>query len=45
MTLALRNWKKKSERITKIKAFIKKYNWERINYQSGKDDWKKTRQK
>ena len=26
----------------KIKPFINKYNWERINFQSEKDDWKKT---
>ena len=32
---------KNSERPTKIKAFINKYNWEAINYQSGKDDPKK----
>ena len=29
------------ERITKIKTFAYKYNWERINYTSEKDDWKK----
>ena len=27
--------------MTKIKLFIDKYNWERINYPSKKDDWKK----
>ena len=26
---------------TGIKPFINKYNWERINYPSEKDDWKK----
>ena len=25
----------------KIKSFIDKYNWERINYPSEKHDWKK----
>ena len=29
---------KHSERITEIKAFLIKYNWERINFQSEKDD-------
>ena len=29
------------ERITKIKPFINKYKWERINFTSKKDDWKK----
>ena len=32
---------KKCQRITKIKPFIDKYNWEGINYPSEKDDWKK----
>ena len=27
--------------IIKIKSFVDKYNWEGINYPSGKDDWKK----
>ena len=31
------------ERITKIKPFIDKYNWERINYE--KDYWKKMTRK
>ena len=31
---------KNPERITKIKPFINKYNWEGINFPSGKDDWK-----
>ena len=42
-TLALnhgKNWKK-SEKISKIKHFIDKYNWETINIMSEKDDWKK----
>ena len=29
------------ERITKIKSFINKYNWKRINFPSEKDYWKK----
>ena len=33
--------RKHPERITKIKSFIDKYNWERINYPSEKDGWKK----
>ena len=33
--------KKDPQRITKIKPFINKYNWERINSPSEKDDWKK----
>ena len=32
---------KHPERITKIKPFINKYNWEGINYPSEKEDWKK----
>ena len=32
---------KRPKRITKIKPFINKYNWEGINYPSEKDDWKK----
>ena len=32
---------KNSERITKIKPFIDKYNWEGIIYVSGQKDWKK----
>ena len=34
--------KKDLQRIIKIKPFIKKYNWERINSLSGKCNWKKT---
>ena len=30
-----------AERITKIKIFINKYNWEGINFLLEKDDWKK----
>ena len=33
--------KKDPERITKIKPFINKYNWEGINFPSEKDDQKK----
>ena len=32
---------KNPERITKIKPFINKYNWQGINFPSEKDDWKK----
>ena len=28
------------ERVSNIKPFINKYNWERINYPSKIDDWK-----
>ena len=45
VTIAL-NYKqigKNPERITKIKIFINKYNWEEINFPSGKDEWKKLR--
>ena len=34
---------KHSERITKIKPFINKYNWKGINFPSEKDDWKNLR--
>ena len=37
----MRKFGKNPERITKIKHFIGKYNWERINYVSEKDDRKK----
>ena len=33
--------KRDLQRITKTKPFIKKYNWEGINFPSGKDDLKK----
>ena len=33
--------KKYPQKITNLKAFIDKYNWERKNYPSEKDDWKK----
>ena len=32
---------KDPQRITNIKLFINKYNWEGINFPSEKDDWKK----
>ena len=35
-----RNREEHSERITKIKPFINKYNWEEIDFSSEKDDWK-----
>ena len=35
--------KKDPQRITEIKPFINKYNWEEINFSSEKDDWKKFR--
>ena len=33
--------KKYLQRITKIKPFISKYNWEGMKYPSEKGDWKK----
>ena len=33
--------KKDPQRITKVKPFINKYNWERVNFPSEKDNWKK----
>ena len=33
--------KKDPQRITNIKPFINKCNWEGINFTSEKDDWKK----
>ena len=33
--------KKDPQRITRIKPFINKYNWEGMNFPSEKDDWKK----
>ena len=40
---SIKSWRigKHSERITKIKPFINKYNWEGINFPSEKCDWKK----
>ena len=34
--------KKDPLRITKTKPFMDEFNWEGINYQSEKDDWKKS---
>ena len=34
--------KKDSQRITKIKLFINKYNWEGTHFPSEKGDWKKS---
>ena len=39
--LSYEETKKDSQRITKIKPFINKYNWEVIKFPSEKDDWKK----
>ena len=36
--------KKNPRRITKIKPFINKYNWEGINFPLEKDDWEKVMQ-
>ena len=33
--------KRNSGKITKIKPFTEKYNWEGIKYPSVKDDWEK----
>ena len=43
VTVALNHEKigKHSERITKIKSFINKYNWKETNFPSEKDDCKK----
>ena len=40
VTLNYEEIKKDPQRITKIKLFINKYNWEGINFPSEKDDWK-----
>ena len=32
---------KDSQRITKLKSYINKYNWEGINFPAGSKDWKK----
>ena len=39
----VKSWrnKKDPQRITKVKPFINKYNWEGINIPSEKDDWEK----
>ena len=43
MTVALNHEeiKKCLQRITKIKSFINKYNWEERNFPSEKNDWEK----
>ena len=41
VTLNHEEIKKDPQRITKIKPFINKYNWEGTNFPSEKDDWKK----
>ena len=41
VTLNYKEIKKGLQRMTKIKPFIDKCNWEGINIPSGKDDWKK----
>ena len=41
VTLIHEGIKKDFQRITKIKYFINRYNWEEINFPSEKDDWKK----
>ena len=33
--------KEDTQKITKIKPLIDKYNWEEMNYSTKKDDWKK----
>ena len=43
VTLNHKEIKKDLQRITKIKPFINKYNWEGINFPSEKDDWKNLR--
>ena len=39
----IKSWrnKKDTQRLTKIKSYIDKCNWEGINYPSKNDDWKK----
>ena len=37
--------KKDTQRLTKIKSFINKNNWEKIHFPSEKDDWKKNEKK
>ena len=41
----MKKQKKDRQRITKIKPFINKYNWEGINFPSEKDKWKKFEKK
>ena len=46
-TIALNHEKieKHPEKISKIKSFIDKYNWQEINYLSEIEDWKKIEEK
>ena len=37
----MKKWKKILQRITKIKTFISKYNWEKIYFPSEKHSWTK----
>ena len=39
VTLNYEEIKKDSQRITQFKPFIKKYNWDKVNFSSEKDDW------
>ena len=41
----MKKLKKGSQRITKTKPFINKYNWEGMDFPSEKDDWKKNWEK
>ena len=45
ITLNHEEIKKDPQRITKIKLFVSKYNWEGINFPSEKDDLKKINKK
>ena len=39
----MKKLEKKSERISKTKRFVDKYNWKGIDYSSGKDECKNSR--
>ena len=41
LALNLDKIKKKTQKVSKIKSFIEKYNWEDINFPSTSKDWKK----
>ena len=41
VTLNYEEIKKDSQRITQFKPFIKKYNWDKVNFSSEKDDWER----
>ena len=43
VTLNYEEIKEDTQRITKIKCFINKYNWEGINFPPDKGDWEKMR--